>query len=39
MKEKDEGVKLSIHSSTNDFYKRNIEKIDKVIGLQSDKAF
>ena len=38
MKEKDEEVKLSIHSSTNDFYKRNLEKIDKEINLQSTKA-
>lgn len=38
MKEKDEEVKLSTHSSTNDFYKRNLEKIDKEIDLQSDKA-
>ncbi len=38
MKEKDKVVKLSIHSSTNDFYKRNLEKIDKEIGLQSEKA-
>jgi hypothetical protein len=37
MKEKDEKVKLTICSATNEYYKRNVEKIGKEIDLQNVK--